>query len=132
MMGTVRQFLVYALIGSLNTLIHLAVFSLLLRLCAAPLLVASTLGYCAGVANSYYMNRLWTFAVATRANSLEFGRFLLVNLVALGVNLVALRALATAGITPELAQIGAIAASLAVNFAGNKWWTFHSTRQAAQ
>ena len=125
MMGSARQFLVFALIGVVNTAVHFVVFVVLLRVFDVPMLAASTIGYCAGVANSYVMNRLWTFKVTTRANSREFLRFAAVNIISLGINLLVLKYLAAnVGLGPEVAQIGAIGASLVANFAGNKWWAF--------
>ena len=79
-MGSLRQFLIYACVGVINTAVHFAVFILLLRVFGVPVLAASTVGYAAGVANSYFMNRLWTFAVTTRVNGVEFGKFVTVNL----------------------------------------------------
>ena len=79
-----------------------------------------------GLLNSYVMNRAWTFTVTTRANRIEFGRFVLVNLIALLLNLAVLKYLTSLGLIPEIAQILAIGASLLANFAGNKWWTFRS------
>jgi len=126
-MGSARQFLIYACIGVINTAVHFAVFMLLLRGFDTPVLAASTVGYAAGVANSYFMNRVWTFAVTTRVNGLEFGKFVLVNLVALGLNLLVLQYLTTViGLGPEVSQVLAIGASLVANFAGNKWWAFRS------
>ena len=111
----------------INTAVHFAVFMLLLQRLGVPVLAASTIGYSAGVANSYFMNRLWTFAVTTRVNGLEFGRFVLVNLVALALNLVVLQYLTTViGLSPEVSQVLAIGVSLVANFAGNKWWAFRS------
>ncbi|MBB6091636.1 putative flippase GtrA [Povalibacter uvarum] len=130
MMGSARQFLVFALIGVINTAVHFVVFVLLLRVFGVPMLAASAIGYCAGVANSYVMNRLWTFKVTTRANSKEFLRFAAVNVVSLGINLLVLKYLTeSAGLGPEVAQIGAIGASLVANFAGNKWWAFAGARE---
>jgi putative flippase GtrA len=126
-MGSVKQFLIYACVGLINTAVHFAVFILLLRVFGVPVLVASTIGYSAGVANSYFMNRLWTFAVTTRVNGMEFGRFVLVNLVSLALNLGVLQYLTTVvGLGPEVSQVLAIGVSLAANFAGNKWWAFRS------
>ena len=126
-MGSLRQFVIYACVGVVNTAVHFGVFMLLLRVFDVPVLAASTVGYAAGVANSYFMNRLWTFAVTTRVNGLEFGRFVLVNLVALALNLVVLQYLTTViGLSPEVSQVLAIGVSLVANFAGNKWWAFRS------
>jgi len=122
-----RQFLAFSIVGVINTVVHFAVFMLFLRLFQVPLLIASTIGYCAGIVNSYCINRLWTFKVRSRATVQEFLRFTTVNLLSLGANLVLLSYLNTAiGLGPEFAQIGAIGGSLLVNFAGNKWWTFRT------
>ena len=126
-MGSLRQFLIYACVGVINTAVHFAVFILLLRVFGVPVLAASTVGYAAGVANSYFMNRLWTFAVTTRVNGVEFGKFVTVNLVAWVLNLAVLQYLTTvAGLGPEVSQVLAIGVSLVANFAGNKWWAFRS------
>jgi putative flippase GtrA len=123
-MRSVRQAAVYALVGLLNTAVHFAIFEILLRVAGAPALVASTIGYCAGVINSYVLNRIWTFAVKTPPGTREFGRFALVNVLSLSLNLLVLRALITLGLSPEVSQIGAIGASLSANFVGSKWWAF--------
>lgn len=126
-MGSLRQFLIYACVGVINTAVHFAVFILLLRVFGVPVLAASTVGYAAGVANSYFMNRLWTFAVTTRVNGMEFGKFVVVNLVAWALNLAVLQYLTTVvGLGPEVSQVLAIGVSLVANFAGNKWWAFRS------
>lgn len=120
----------FALIGVVNTTVHFVVFTVLMRWFAVPMLLASIVGFAAGVANSYWMNRTWTFVGASRANARQFAKFLLVNLVALGVNLLVLHLLAQVwGWLPELAQLGAIAFTLVVNFAGNKLWTFRVQHQ---
>lgn len=123
MMIASRQFLVFSLVGLLNTAVHLAVFTLLFRLFSVPMLLASAIGYACGIANSYFMNRRWTFRVSAPPTTAEFFRFVLVNLLSLAVNLAVLEFLARVfQIAPEIAQVGAIAASLIVNFVGNKKW----------
>lgn len=123
--GIVRQFVLYSLVGVLNTAIHFGVFVVLYRWLGVAVLAASTIGYAAGLANSYLMNRQWTFSVAGGANWGELSKFIAVNLLALGLNLLTLRYLSgTLAWLPELAQVVAIAVSLMVNFAGNKWWAF--------
>jgi putative flippase GtrA len=125
-MASLRQFLIFGCVGLLNTAVHFAVFEVLLRLVGLPLLLASAIGYSAGVANSYVLNRMWTFAVKTRASTVEFGKFVAVNVAALLLNLVVLEQLTSMGLTPEVSQVLAIGASLTANFAGNKWWAFRA------
>lgn len=119
------QFVKFGLVGVLNTAIQYAVFVGLFRFANVPMVLASGIGYVAGILNSYFLNRVWTFRVQRARTNAEFARFLLVNLLAMGVNLLTLKALVSwVGLVPELAQVGAIFSSLVVNFAGNKLWTF--------
>ena len=126
------QFLKFALIGGVNTAIHYVVFIIFLKFVKIDYILASSIGYCSGVLNSYYMNRRWTFAAATGSSILEFSQFVCVNVVALLVNLISLKVLVTSfEIIPEFAQVIAIVFSTVCNFVGNKYWTFRSMRQEA-
>lgn len=124
-MRTGAQFLRFGLVGGLNTAIQYVVFVVLFRLAGTPMVAASAIGYMAGIVNSYFINRSWTFRMDRTRSTGEFVRFLIVNLLAMGMNLLTLKLLVSrAGLSPEVAQVCAIGSSLAVNFAGNKLWTF--------
>ena len=128
-MNLSRQFMAFCLIGVVNSTIHYVVFLFLFRVLGGPMLPASGLAYGCGLLNSYFMNRHWTFRSVQRRSISEFARFTLVNVVALATNLVGLQVLVDrGGWRPELAQIVAIGASLVINFAGNRWWTFRLGR----
>ena len=61
MRGEAPRILRFCLVGAANTAITLAAFALLIALgCPAPL--ASAIAFGAGAANSYQLNRRWTFA----------------------------------------------------------------------
>lgn len=120
----VNQFVKFGLVGVVNTALHYVVFLLLFRAMGVPMLLASGLGYTVGLLNSYVMNRAWTFRVVGPRRTAEFVRFVVVNLVAMGANLVALHLLTVAGLIPEVAQVLAIGGSLVVNFVGNRIWVF--------
>lgn len=123
------QFAKFGLVGFVNTAIHYAVFYVLYSLFGVHYLVASAIGYAAGLVNSYLMNRTWTFKSRRSDKTLEFSVFVLVNVVSLGLNLIALKLLVSRGhVPPEFAQIIAIAFSLTANFAGNKFWTFKPSK----
>jgi putative flippase GtrA len=120
-----RQILIFGLVGVVNSLVHYLVFLLGYRVLGVPMLIASAVGYGCGVLNSYFMNRRWTFRVASKRTFSEFLCFAMVNLVALGINLVGLQVLTGQGhLAPEIAQIMAMALALLVNFGGNRLWTF--------
>jgi putative flippase GtrA len=57
----------FCVVGVTNTLLTLAVFTLLVAL-EAPAPLASGLAFCAGAANSYQLNRRWTFSGLGRAH----------------------------------------------------------------
>jgi putative flippase GtrA len=115
----------FAAIGALNTGLHVAVYQLLLTF-SVYYLLASGAGYAVGLVNSYALNRRFTFGNTASARwRPEFIRFVAVNLIALAVNLGILTAVVRGGSLGErFAVVPAVAGSLAVNFAGNKWWTF--------
>ena len=127
-MNAQRQFVMFALIGCLNTALHFIVFLLFFRGGILPMLLASTVGYCAGLVNSYFLNRRFTFKVEPGSGGSEFVRFVVVNLIALLLNLAVLQFLTSVyAVWPEIAQLVAIGASLVFNFTGNKYWTFGRT-----
>ena len=132
-MKTSAQFLRFGLVGGLNTAIQYVVFIVLFRLAAVSMVAASAAGYLAGIVNSYFINRSWTFRMDRTRSGGEFVRFLLVNILAMGMNLLTLKLLVSrAGLSPEIAQVCAIGSSLVVNFAGNKLWTFRRAAGAAR
>jgi putative flippase GtrA len=118
------QLLRFSAVGAVNTGLHYGIFLVLLRVAGAHYLAASAIGYCIGLVNSYVMNRRWTFA-SHGPRRREFSRFVVVNLLALGANSVVLyAAVAVLGVRPEVGQVAALGFSTAVNFCGNRLWTF--------
>jgi putative flippase GtrA len=119
------QFLKFLLVGILNTTIQYVVFWILLSVAGINYLLASVLGYCLGMINSYVMNRRWTFASKNPQVLSEGMKFIAVNLLALGTNMALLFFLVSLEhFRPQMAQLWAIAGSVAVNFALNRIWTF--------
>lgn len=74
--------------------------------------------------NSFFVNRRWTFESREKVFP-EFMKFILVNLVAMSVNLLVLKlSVQFIELRPEVGQVGAYVFSTGTNFAGNKYWTF--------
>lgn len=117
------QFIKFSIVGVLNTAIHVGVFNLLYYF--MQYLLAQSIGFLFAVTNSYYINKNWTFKSRNRDVKREFTRFMIVNLVSLSVNLGFLAALVELWhFNPRVAQLLTVVVSLAVNFTGNKFWTF--------
>jgi putative flippase GtrA len=118
------QFLRFCAVGSGNTAVDFATFYLL-TLGGAPALFAQVLSYSAGVANSYWLNRKWTFRVARKANALEVAKFILVNGVSLLISsglLFILRDMSHLDLW--LSKLAATGGGMVVNFMGSRLWVF--------
>ena len=111
-----RRLVRFALVGVLNTGVDFAVFLTLFYGFAVPLLVANSLGYLTGLANSYLLNSRWTFHDRAKTGSPTRPLlYALLNLggLALGNLVVWLLALA---LPVWLAKLGAVAATFAWNY----------------
>lgn len=117
----------FALVGVLNTGVDFAVFAVLALALRVPVPGAHALAYGAGVLNSYVWNRFWTFRAAGRPHAAEWWRFAAVQAVSFGCATAVLLLLAQGGgWHPVAAKAVSIAASLALNYAGSRWWVFRA------
>jgi len=140
MVNTFSQFFRYAVIGVVNTLIDWGVLNVLLfttrRTDAVSYALFKSLSFCLAMTNSYFLNKSWTFkdedgGVNSAATLMKAGKFVLVNLVGLGINaslasLVASRGYGQADfiLWANLGAVAATAASLVWNFFGYKFLVF--------
>lgn len=120
---TIGEFIKFALVGILNTGVDVVIFFLLTWL-GSPYVAAQVVSYSCGAANSYLLNKIWTF----RSCGLSYGeivRFVAVNLISLGISVISLMLLHDkAGLGLAAAKGGATACALGANFLGNKLWVF--------
>lgn len=86
-MAPLAQFLRFGVVGLLNTGTSYLVIRLLAGALDVPL--ASAIGYAAGVAQSFLLNRIWTFGATRPAGPGRWAgealRFLIVNLLCGGL-----------------------------------------------
>ena len=66
---SIFQFLKFALVGVLNTVVDFLVFQLF-NLTLGWMYLAQVIGYCAGILNSYFWNSRWTFRKEHRRGKL--------------------------------------------------------------
>jgi putative flippase GtrA len=119
----ISEFIKFALVGLLNTGVDVAIF-FLLTWTGIPYVAAQVVSYSCGAADSYLINKVWTFRACGLSYS-EVVRFVVVNLVSLGISLFFL-ALLHDSIGLGLAATKGIATvcTLLANFLGNKLWVF--------
>ena len=127
-----RQFIKFALVGGSGTLVNLGVFSLIIFVWVKasghrPLVVelfATAAAFCVAVVSNFTLNRRWTFRHQGPIVQ-HFGRFFLVSLVGMGLNVLSYAALhGGLGIQEHLSELLAIAIVMPLNFVGSKWWAF--------
>lgn len=146
-----RQLAKFSIVGCLNLAISLTVFTLLysqirlgtllmnstgdvglwvthvlngfgiVKIDAA---VANTFSYAAGMMNSFYLNRAWTFGAKVPAMT-RLPRFVLINALSFTVSTLILCVVVDVGGAPYFpvfcATLGIVTT---INFFGNKFWTF--------
>jgi putative flippase GtrA len=89
--------------------------------------VAAVMAWLVAVANNFVLNRHWTFDASDGRAHFQAMRFVTVSLVALGFSLLLLMAFVELASIPKVpAQALAVAASMPLNFLGNKLWSFRS------
>jgi putative flippase GtrA len=87
--------------------------------------VANSTGFTLAVINNYLLNRLWTFESTNKQWQAEFGRFVLVSLIGLGLNNLLVYLLHGRLRTNfYLAKGVATAVVIAWNFLANYFFTF--------
>lgn len=116
------QFVKFNLVGIVNTLVDFAVFTVL-TFFGMYYMAAQVISYSCGVANSFVMNKYWTFGDKSSPHGYEIFKFIAVNAVSLAVSLSILYPLKPA-IGVFSAKIIATLFSVMINFAGSKLWVF--------
>jgi dolichol-phosphate mannosyltransferase len=127
------QLIRFSIVGASGYAVNLIVYSILVHPLAIEYRAAAAIAWMVAAGNNFVWNRHWTFRARDGQIHIQAMRFLLVSLVALGVNLAVLTLLVQAGgIDKVAAQALALAASTPLNFLGNKLWSFQGDLQAAQ
>ncbi|WP_212976719.1 GtrA family protein [Paenibacillus azoreducens] len=120
-----RSFIIFGLVGILNTGVDVAVFTLL-TWWQLPWLVAQVFAYGYGVLNSFLMNRKFTFK---QQGAIVKGllRFLLLNVLTLGITSACMLLLhEQIGISLWISKGTATLLGVVLNFAGSRWWVFRA------
>jgi putative flippase GtrA len=123
--GNWIQLLQFGLVGGSGYVVNLAVFAVLNGAFDIHYIGAAILAFCVAVTNNFWWNRHWTFDDAKHSHAgFQAARFFTVSVLALVINLIALKLLVGGGISELPAQAIAVAIAMPFNFVGNKLWTF--------
>lgn len=121
------QFVKFAVVGMVNTLVGLSVIFAAKGLLGWGDLAANILGYGVGLSVSFVLNRNWTFRHGGTINFHMVGRFILVFLTAYAVNLLALFGLRDwAGVDSYVAQAASVVSYSVLFYLGSRRFVFPS------
>jgi putative flippase GtrA len=122
--GNWIQLFQFGLVGASGYVVNLAVFAVLNGPLNIHYIASAVLAFCVAVSNNFWWNRHWTFDAKHGHAGFQAARFLTVSVLALGVNLIALKLLVGSGMSELPAQAISVAIAMPFNFIGNKLWTF--------
>jgi putative flippase GtrA len=120
------ELLKFSAVGASGYAVNLAVYIALLKGAGLHYLPAAACSFAVAVSNNYFWNRHWTFRHHRGHVYYQGMRFLIVSIVALGLNLALLRGLVAAGVGKIVAQAIAIVLVTPFSFTANKLWSFRT------
>jgi putative flippase GtrA len=119
------QLVRFGVVGVIGFIVNLGVYAVFVHPVGVDYRVASVAAWLVAVLNNFVLNRLWTFDARGGLARFQALRFLIVSLVAEGFSLLLLTLFVQdVGIDKVAAQAMAVAASMPLNFLGNKLWSF--------
>lgn len=115
----------FCVTGGLNTIIDLAVTTTLNSLLHVNINVAKPIGYLCGMANSFIMNKKWTFKTGNGTTKKELVKFVLVNACMLALSLLLINIFKTAFDANDIiANILSTGIVMIINFLVSNFWVF--------
>jgi len=115
----------FAIVGVANTLLDMGVFWLLSVLLGINPYISQVISYSCGMLNSYIFNRSWTFRSQAKFFSPALLRFIILNLIMLGISTGLLFVLLDVLAVPKMiAKVGASIIPLVISFVVNRLWVF--------
>jgi putative flippase GtrA len=121
------QLVRFGIVGGIGFAVNLGVYTLFVHSAGVDYRLASVVAWLVAVMNNFVLNRHWTFDARGGQARFQAIRFLVVSLAAEGFSLSLLTLLVEGASLPKvLAQALAVAASMPLNFLGNKLWSFRS------
>jgi len=126
--GKLKHITRFSLVGILNTLIDFLVFTLSHGFIGLNYIDSQILGYSFGVANSFLLNKKWTFSTtnSNKKTGHELLQFIVVNLFSLCITLLMMSFLVkNLNINVYIAKILVTFIAQITNFLAYKLWVFN-------
>ena len=121
----IKKGLKFCITGGLNTIIDFAITTLLNTVLHLNINIAKPIGYICGMANSFVMNKKWTFKTENRATKKELIKFILVNACMLGLSLLLINGFKTyLSLGDTISNLLSTAIVMVINFLISNFWVF--------
>lgn len=119
-----RRPILFAVVGCINTLVDFGVFTFCAELLRFGAGASQTAGYLAGIACSFLLNRNVTFRDGRGSALYEALRYIVVNLLSLGVSTLLIWVFTNAGLNKYIAKIAVTVITMLINYFGYKIFVF--------
>ena len=121
--GVIR-FIKFGMVGVINTLVNWIIFFILNALDMYYIL-ANIIAYILGTVNSYLWNTLWVFKYKDKASTETTIKFIILNLIGLGLNTGILYVLVDlCNLNKFIGLVITTAIVMIINYIVNKLWVF--------
>lgn len=121
--GVIR-FIKFAMVGVINTLVNWIIFFILNAL-GMYYILANIIAYILGTVNSYLWNTLWVFKYKDKASTETTIKFIILNLIGLGLNTGILYVLVDlCNLNKFIGLVITTAIVMIINYIVNKLWVF--------
>lgn len=121
--GVIR-FIKFGMVGVINTLVNWIIFFILNAL-GMYYILANIIAYILGTVNSYLWNTLWVFKYKDKASTETTIKFIILNLIGLGLNTGILYVLVDlCNLNKFIGLVTTTAIVMIINYIVNKIWVF--------
>ena len=121
----IKKGLKFCITGGLNTIIDFVITTLLNVVLHLNINVAKPIGYLCGMANSFVVNKKWTFKTGNAATKRELIKFIIVNACMLGLSLLLINLFkSTFEMHDTLANLLSTGTVMVINFFVSNFWVF--------
>ncbi|WP_302623843.1 GtrA family protein [uncultured Clostridium sp.] len=121
--GVIR-FIKFGMVGVINTLVNWIIFFILNAL-GMYYILANIIAYILGTVNSYLWNTLWVFKYKDKTSTETTIKFIILNLIGLGLNTGILYVLVDlCNLNKFIGLVTTTAIVMIINYIVNKLWVF--------
>jgi putative flippase GtrA len=121
-----KQYFQFITVGGIGVIINISLLYLITEFIGIHYMLSEAIAFLIATIHNYLLNKTWTFKEKLQEDPFKkFIQYLLVSIVGLMVNLTVLFTLVEFfELWYIFAELFATAVSSAVNYTGNKFWTF--------